>query len=112
MTIDPPEYRTCRVGEVRTPAVSFVGVLEAGELLTGTPTVVEVGTTDLTLENKAVNTAALTISGKSVAIGQAVQFKVSGQASANSPYTLLVTTATDASPAQTFVRNLTLYVVA
>jgi hypothetical protein len=110
--IDPPQRQTCRVGEARTPAVSFVGVLESGELLTGTPTVVEVTTSDLTITNEVVNTAAITINSKSVAIGQAVQFKVTGQAAASSPYTLRVTASTDADPAQTIIRDLTLLVVA
>ena len=109
-SIDPPQRQTCRVGETRTPAVSFVDLLESGELLTGTPTVTEVTTTDLTLDNKAVNTGELTINSKTVAIGQAVQFRVSDQSVANSPYTLLVTVSTDATPAQTFKRKLTLLV--
>lgn len=111
-SIDPPQRWTVRVGETRTPAVSFVGVLEPGEVLTGTPLVVEVSTSGLTLTNKAVNTVELVINGKTVAIGQAVQFKMSGQLVANSPYMIKVTASTDASPAQTFVRKLTVPVEA
>lgn len=94
------------VGETRTPAISFKDVLESGELLAGTPTIVEETTSDLTLANKRVNTAALTINGESVAIGQAVQFKINGQLTVNSPYTLKITVGTDASPAQTFVKKV------
>ena len=101
-SLDPPQRWSIRVGDVRTPAMSFVGILESGELLTGTPLVVEETTADLTLTNKVVNTAELTINGKTVAIGQAVQFSVSGHLVANSPYTILVTASTDATPAQTF----------
>ncbi len=111
-SIDPPQRQTCRVGETRTPAVSFVDVLESGELLTGTPLVVEVTSSDLTLENKAVNTAELTINGKTVAIGQAVQFKMTGQKVSGSSYTIKVTASTDATPAQTFVRKLIVLVEA
>lgn len=110
--IDPPERRTCRVGETRTVAVSYVNLLESGELLTGTPTVAEVTSTDLTISDVVVNTEALTINSKAAAIGQAVQFKVSGQVAATARYTLLVTVSSDASPAQTFVRKLTLLVEA
>lgn len=92
------------VGETRNVAVDFQDVLDSGELLTGTPTVAEVTTTDLTIASKAINTAALTIDGRAVAIGEAVQFKVSGQLAANSPYTIKITVSTTASPAQTLVR--------
>lgn len=102
-----PQKPTIAVGEIRNVAVSFADVLDSGELLTGTPTVVEVTTTDLTLSSKAVNTAALTINGESVAIGKAVQFRVSGQLVANSPYTIKITVSTDASPAQTLVKYVT-----
>lgn len=97
--------------EVRNVAVSFVDELDSGELLTGTPTVAEVTTSDLSLTNKAVNTAALTISGKAVAIGQAVQFKVSG-GTAGTTYTIKVTVSTDATPAQTLICALVIEVLA
>ncbi len=92
------------VGETNNFAVSFFGVLDSGELLTGSPTVVEVTTTDLTIGNKAVNTAALTISERTVIVGNAVQFNVLGQLTGNSPYKLKITVTTDASPVQTKVK--------
>jgi hypothetical protein len=102
-----PERPQLAAGAVGLGSVSFVGALDSGELLTGTPTVTEVDTDDaavapatLTIENVAVNVAALTINNKSVAIGQAVQFKVSGQAAGNS-YRLRIVVATTSSPAQT-----------
>lgn len=99
------------VGATRLGACSFVGQLDSGELLTGTPTVAEETTSDLTLANKAVNTAELTLNQATVAIGQAVQFSVSGQLRANSPYTITITVGTDASPAQTLVGKVTLVAV-
>ena len=99
-----PERPVTAVGETNLFSVSFVGVLDSGESLTGTPTVTEVGTSDLTIENKVVSTTSLTINGKSVAAGKAVQFKVSGQAVANSPYTVKITVSTDSTPAQTKVK--------
>ena len=72
-----PQRHTKTVTEVRNVAVDFLGLLDDGELLTGTPTVVEVTTTDLTLASKAVNATALTINGVDCIAGQAVTFKVS-----------------------------------
>lgn len=100
-----PQRPTLAVGETRLFSVSFVDVLDSGETLTGTPTVVDNGTSGtLTIASASVNSTALTILGESVAIGQAVQFKVSGQALASSPYTLKITVSTTSSPAQTLVR--------
>lgn len=99
-----PEKPDVTVGAAPNVSVSFVDVLDDGELLTGTPTVAEQTTSDLTIVNKAVNTAALVINGESVAIGQAVQFHVSGQLAANSPYKIKITVSTSATPAQTFVK--------
>lgn len=99
------------VGETNLDSVSFVNVLDDGESLTGTPTVTEVTTTDLTIANVSINTAALVINGQSVPIGRAVQFKVSGQLTANSPYKLKITATTDSSPAQTKIRFVTFTVL-
>ena len=90
-------------------AVSFQGKLDSGELLTGTPTVVEVTTSDLTLANKAVSTAALTIDGVSNAIGEAVQFSITG-GTAGTTYTINIQVGTDATVAQTLETNVTLEV--
>lgn len=87
-------------GETRLCAVSFAEKLDSGELLTGTPTVTELTTADLTIDNVAVNVAALTVDGESAAIGQAVQFRVAGQ-QAGTTYSLRVQCGTDATPAQT-----------
>jgi len=100
------------VGETNAFAVSFSGVLDSGELLTGTPTVAEQTSSDLTIQNKVVSTVALTINGATVAIRMAVQFTVVGQAAANSPYTIKITVGTDATPAQTKVKYVTFAVEA
>lgn len=105
-----PQRPVVAVGETRNVSVSFVDLLDSGEVLTGTPTIVEVTTTDLTISNKRVSTTATTINGETVAIGKAVQFKVSGQLTTNSPYTIKITVGTDASPAQTFVKYVRLAV--
>ena len=88
------------VGDVRNAKISIAAALDEGELATGTPTIAEVRTTDLTITNEAVNTSAETIEGVSTAIGKAILFKVSGQL-ASREYRLVVTVTTDSTPAQT-----------
>jgi len=105
-----PERPVAVPGETNAFAVSFAGVLDSGESLTGTPTVAEQTTSDLTIANVAVNTSALTINNQSVAVGAAVQFTVAGQLTANSPYTLKITAATDATPAQTKIKYVVFHV--
>ena len=82
------------VGETEAVAIDYQDHLDTGELLTGTPTVTEASGT-LTLGSKAVNTAALTILGRSVAIGQAVQFTAAG-AALGVKYVFTITVSTDA----------------
>lgn len=89
-------------GDVRICSCSFAAQLDSDESLTGTPTVEEQTTSDLTITSETVSTATLTINGTSVAAGEAVQFTVSGMKTTSSPYTLKVTVSTDAG--QTLVR--------
>ncbi len=103
------ERQTKTVSEVRNVAVSFVGKLDVGELLTGVPTVAEQDTTDLTIANQSVSTVELTINDKKVPIGRAVQFNVA-VGLAGVKYEILVTVATTASPAQILVLKLILNV--
>jgi len=88
------------VGETRNAAVDFEQRLDTSEVLTGTPTVSELTTSDLTIDNVKINTAALTVNGNAVGVGGAIQFRFSGQQQSLT-YTLLVQSATDSSPAQT-----------
>jgi len=83
-------------------SVSFVGKLDTGEVLAGTPTVVEQVTSDLTLDNISINTAAHTINGLPVPIGQAVRFQVQG-AVENTVYQIRVTAVSNSTPPQTLV---------
>jgi hypothetical protein len=106
-----PQRREKTVSEARNIAIDFTGKLDAGELLTGTPTVVEIVTADLTLSNKAINTSAKTINGVSVATGMAVLFKAAGGEAGRS-YRIQITVTTNASPAQTLVENVILKVIA
>lgn len=72
-------------------SVNMEPKLDTGETLTGTPTITE-SSGNLTLTNKAVSTAILSISGTSVAIGQAVQF--TADAAENGSYTVVVVCTT------------------
>lgn len=102
--VDIPEVS---LGDIDVASIDYTPYLDAGELLTGTPTVNEVTTTDLTFANKAVNIAAVVIKGVTVAIGKAVQFKFSGQQQAadGSPklYRVRVSVLTNATIARTKV---------
>ena len=89
-----------QVSEVVNVECDWRAMLNEDELLTGTPTITEVTSSDLTLSNKAVNTAALTILGEDVGISQETTFTITG-GSANTDYTVQIQTTTDASNAQT-----------
>lgn len=95
------------VSEILNAAVSFSGKLKTGEKLTGTPTVVEVTTTDLAIDNKAVSVAITEISGIDVPIGEAAKFRIAGGLVANSPYAVNVSCLTDATPPQTLYGKIT-----
>jgi hypothetical protein len=82
------------VGETEVAKIDYTEYLDADELLTGTPTIVEVTTTDLTLTNKAVSTEVVRVLERDVAIGKAVLFKVSGQ-KINTEYSIRITVSTD-----------------
>lgn len=85
----------------------FTCVLEvSGRTLTGTPTVAEQTTSDLTITDVATNPAAITrTNGKVIDADKAVVFKVAGGTSGTT-YILTVTAATTGS--ETLVRNFTI----
>jgi len=88
--------------------VDLRGKLDTGETLTGAPTVAEVTTTHLTLSNKIVNVAVVSINGQTVGIGLAVQFKVAG-GTAGTVYTINIRCGTSAG--QTVEENVVLNVI-
>lgn len=71
------EIRTKRAGETRNAAVSFAGLLDSDELLSGTPTT-SVSPSGPTITGHAVSTTELTISGEATPIGQAVEMAIAG----------------------------------
>ena len=90
-----PQIHAITTDETRNIAVDCQGFLDTGELLTGTPTITEVTTALLTLTNKQVSTAELTINGATVAIGEAIQFTAAGSTAGN--YSVKFICGTDAS---------------
>lgn len=108
MNIEAPQQYQLAESETALVSVDFQPLLDSGELLTGTPTVAEITTTDLTLANAAVNTAALTVNGVAVAISEAVQFSVTG-AQPSTAYRIRVTCGTDSTPAQTRTQIVRVY---
>lgn len=87
------------VGEGFNDTVDIEGLLKGSELATGTPLVVEVNTTDLSITNKAVNTVEQTVEGRTVAIGEGIDYTISGFV--KGIYRLKITLITTATPVAT-----------
>ena len=105
MTGIAPQHPDIGSGETLNGGVDFTSQLDSTESITGTPTVVEETTSDLTISAISGNAAAVTINGTSVGIGKAVLFTVTGAVSLTE-YSLLVTCATDASTPQTLTARV------
>ena len=54
----------------------YTNDLGSNETLTGTPTVEEITTTDLTIGTPAINSSAVTVNGVEIAAGKAVQVTI------------------------------------
>lgn len=89
------EIREITTDEVRVVSVSFIGKLDTGELLTGTPTVTAQTGSGLVLSQKSVLSEAATINGVSHVAGQAVQFKADASAGVAGTWTIDMSCATD-----------------
>lgn len=102
MPITLTQTHDISVGATRLVRVDYTRDLDEGASLTGTPTVVEVTTSALTIANRKVNTATYTKSGSggTVPIGKAVEFTVTGGA-AGTTYRIRITCGTNSSPAET-----------
>lgn len=100
-----------RADEVRTFTVEFSGKLHADELLSGTPTVEEVGTSALTISGPELTVSPSDIFAKIfIPTGIGVQFTVAGGIAGNT-YTIRITAGTDATSAQTLIQEETLRVI-
>ncbi len=97
-----PELISAPEGATRNAKVSCKGQLDSGDLLTGTPTIVEVDAdnavvspSDLTISGKAVNSSTMEVNeDTTVLAGQGVVYTFSGQLVANSPYRIRTTVST------------------
>ncbi len=111
---NPTSGRCFTVGTTRVVTVSFLEQLEGGELLTGTPTVVDLAAV-LTLASKGLNTVALVVESDkgadNIVASQAVQFSVTGGV-AGTTYNIQVTVSTDGTIAQTLIANIELDAIA
>lgn len=98
-----------RAAETRTIAVNLGGRLVSDELLTGTPTVVEVGSSDLTISSPALTVADGYFFNSWLIESKAVTFSVAG-GTAGQSYLIRVTVTTDSDAAQTLIEEITLKV--
>lgn len=94
------EELTIPVGTADIFSVDVGPKLDLGVLATGTPTVAEDTTTDLTITSQSINTSTLVINHNDVIAGKAVQFFASGFV-AGTRYKLIITITTDTVPAGT-----------
>jgi hypothetical protein len=103
--------RSKKAAETVHVIVDFSHRLTIGELLTGTPVVAEVTTSDLTLSNPIVPTADTTVSllQQMALADKCVQFTVEG-GTAGTTYVVRITATTDATYAQTLVQEVQLRV--
>ena len=106
------EIRHKHASETRTISIDYTDKLDSGEALTGTPSVSEVTTSDLTITSPQLNSGELTINGSTVAAAKAVQCQVAAGTSGTT-YQLLVQVSTDSSSpgAQTFYDTIKLEVL-
>ena len=110
------KIHTKKVSEADTYSVNCTPRLDTGELVSSV-TVVEVDTSDLTISNEAVSTAALDIEDADgneveVAIGNAIQYHINATGTADTLYKLRITLTTDSTPARTLINYVRLKVIA
>jgi len=99
-------------GDTETIAIDYTDILDGTEALTGTPTIVEPTTTGVVLDNKQLNSAAITVLGRSVAANNAVQCSAAFSSTmSGTTKTIRVTISTNGSPARTWVRDVKIKVV-
>ncbi len=92
-----------RETEDRILTFDFSEDLSSSELLSGTPTVIEQVTNDLTISNESINTVELDFDGYIIPIGKSVQcFVVGGNVGSEEEiiYNLIIKTASDSTPSQ------------
>jgi len=108
MVLKIPQRHVISVGDTEWVRVNFTDHLDSGEVLSGAPNAAEQTTSTLTITNTALNSATYTEAdtGDTVAVNSAVEFKVAGGLTNESPYAVRVTVNTNCS--RVFVRDLEL----
>lgn len=107
MPITLKQRATISAGATRLLRINATDDLDDGSSLVGTPTILEVTTTALTLANKAVNSATYTdaVTGETVAIGKALQFTLQGGV-AGTEYRIRAMCSTNSTPAETLLYDV------
>lgn len=85
----------------RTVTVDATLFLDGAATLTGTPTVTEVTTTDLTISSIQLNSTDIVVNGRDVEPNKAVMFQVEGQ-EAGSEYQIVIRFETTDSQEEEF----------
>ena len=93
MTIKAKQVQRKSSGETMQVRISFDELLVDSDVLTGTPTAVEVTTSDLTITTVQTNVGTVTILGKTIPIANAVTFLCAG-GTAGTTYTIAITVST------------------
>ena len=96
------------MNEEKNLAISFSSLLGDGKVLTGTPTVTA-SPSGITISNKVVSIAELTLNGDTVPLGEAVQCHVADP-TATGTYTITILCDDDEDPAQTHEGEIILQV--
>lgn len=121
-SVRAPQIYPVKKGEVRNVAVDMQGVLDAGEIMSGTPTVdvkllntdtqALTTSTDLVISDQRLNTATITVNGQSVPVAKGVQFKVdTTNGVVGKRYVFVITATTNSTPAQTIKREAPIDIV-
>ena len=105
----PTVFVSKRAAETKRVQVDFYDSLGAKELLTGTPTVQEMFTTDLTFSGIGFNTSDLFIAHAWRLASTVVEFLVAGGTSGRI-YSIQVSATSDATTAQTRIKDVQLKV--
>jgi hypothetical protein len=106
-----PQVIRVTVGEVPNVSIDCEGLLNSSELIATLTSILEVTTTDLTIDNKAISSTALTINGVSVITGQALTCRVAGVL-AGVKYHIQCKFITNSTPAATRIADIYLIGVA
>ena len=102
-----PEYGRKRTTEILNGSLNFSGKMASGETINGVPTVACATSGAPTITAVAANSATMLVSNVLVAIGQGLQFVVTGGTAGD--YVLLATATTNLGQTINLEMNITVY---